>query len=173
MARAKPPLPLLALLLAAALAAPAPAPAQDAPATATDARPSRDTEAARRAKSASSSPGTPGWWMGTAFMVAVLGAAGVVCIAAKRQTAGGPSIKLQVVGRVALPPRHAVFAVRAGGRTLLIGTGPQGAPALLGELDDEAAEEPTTPLVRPAAIPTPAPHRPAASRFDVRLGDES
>jgi len=173
MARAKPPLPLLALLLAAALVAPAAASAQDSPEPATDARPIRDTEAARRSRSSSSTPGTPGWWMGTAFMVAVLGAAGVVCIAAKRQTTGGPSIKLQVVGRVALPPKHAVFAVRAGGRTLLIGTGPQGAPTLLGELDEEADEELSAPLARVAAAPTPAPHRPAASRFDVRLGDES
>lgn len=162
MARAKIALLVPALLLAATLAASA----QDASAPADDAaKASRPTVASKRARASSLATGSQGWWLGTAFMLLVLGGAGVVCIAARRQGAGGPSIKLQVVGRVALPPKHAVFAVRAGGRTLLIGAGPQGAPTLLGELEDEPVED----------APPPASHRPipAQRRFDVRVGDES
>ncbi|WP_165246335.1 flagellar biosynthetic protein FliO [Paludisphaera soli] len=171
MERAK--LSLLVALLLALATAPA-ASAQDVAAPqAVPARPHIETAASKKSRGASLAPGSQGWWLGTAFMVVVLGAAGVVCIAAKRQAVGGPSVKLQVVGRVSLPPKHAVFAVKAGDRTLLIGVGPQGAPALLGELDDEAVAEAPPPAARVAAVP-PA-HRPIASqsRFDVRIGDES
>jgi hypothetical protein len=48
---------------------------------------------------------------------------------------------VHVVGRVSLSPKHSIFLVRAGRRTLLIGAGAQGAPTLLGELgEDEPAE---------------------------------
>jgi hypothetical protein len=80
------------------------------------------------------------------------------------------------VGRVSLPPKHAVFLVKAGGRTLLIGTGPQGAPSLLGELDedDEAAAPASSPVVArtDSGMRSARPVH-AAPRLDVRLGDES
>ena len=40
---------------------------------------------------------------------------------------------LQVVGRVALTPKHAIHLLRNENRILLIGTGPQAAPTFLGE----------------------------------------
>lgn len=43
---------------------------------------------------------------------------------------------IQVVGRVALTPRHAVHLLRVGERTLIVGTGHGGPPALLGELPE-------------------------------------
>jgi flagellar biogenesis protein FliO len=172
MDRAKLPLHLVTLLLGLVMA-PA-ASAQDAPAP--DARPTRhhiETAASKKSRLEPLASGSQGWWLGTAFMVVILGAAGVVCIAAKRQAVGGPSVKLQVVGRVLLPPKHAVFAVKAGDRTLLVGVGPQGAPALLGELDDEGLPEAPPQAARVAAVPPAHRPIPTQSRFDVRIGDES
>lgn len=168
MARAK---ILILWFFALALTAPAASPAQDA--TAGPGRIPRDSVATRRAKASAAAPVSQAWWLGTSLMILALGGAAVVCVAARKQCTGGPTVKLQVVGRVHLPPRHAVFAVKVGGRTLLIGTGPQGGPTLLGELDDEAAEAPAQAVA--AVLATPAPHRPvhAQNRFDVRIGDES
>lgn len=165
MARAKLLLPLsIALLLATAPAVPA----EEAQASAADAaRPARETLASRKSR-ATLAPASQAWWLGTAVMILTLGGAGAICIAARRRTEAGATIRLQVVGRVALPPKHAVFAVKVGGRTLLIGVGPQGAPSLVGELDpeDEAAVE---------SYKAPSTHRPIHTppRFDVRIGDES
>lgn len=163
MARAKILLASLALILGVAAAASA----QDADA-AGRARTPR-TVAGERARIASRSTVSQAWWLGTTVMILALGGAGAVCVAARRQGPAGATVKLQIVGRVHLPPRHAVFAVKAGGRTLLIGTGPQGAPALLGELDDE----PEPPV--PAGVAVASPHRPVHrhGRLDVRIGDES
>jgi flagellar biogenesis protein FliO len=128
------------------------------------------TIAAERSRKASQAPVSQAWWLGTTVMILALGGAGALCMAARKQGSHGATVKLQIVGRVHLPPRHAVFAVKAGGRTLLIGTGPQGGPTLLGELDDEPAET-LAPTVA-AAAPPHRPIRPQA-RFDVRIGDES
>ncbi|WP_165070718.1 flagellar biosynthetic protein FliO [Paludisphaera rhizosphaerae] len=162
MARTKLLLLSLALLLATAPAVPA----QEAPAPET-VKSSRETLASRKSRS-TLAPTSQAWWLGTAVMILALGGAGAICMAAKHRTESGPTVRLQVVGRVALPPKHAVFAVKAGGRTLLIGVGPQGAPSLVGELD--ADDEP---VVEPAKVSTP--HRPVHTqpRFDVRIGDES
>jgi len=90
--------------------------------------------------------GTGGWWLSTAGIVLVLAALGGGSVAAKRLklVPGREAAALEVVGRTFLTPKHAVYLVRAGGRTLLIGTGPQGAPSLLGELpnDTEAQTAP-------------------------------
>jgi flagellar biogenesis protein FliO len=85
-----------------------------------------------------------GWWFSTAGIVAVLAVLGVGSLAAKRWklVPGRETSALEIVGRTFLTSKHAVYLVRAGGRTLLIGTGPQGAPSLLGELPCEA--EPRT-----------------------------
>lgn len=92
-----------------------------------------------------------GWWMAPTGLVAVLAVFGGAVMVARRYSPSlGPESStraLRVVGRTALTPRHAVHMVRAGGRTLLIGTGPQGSPCLIAEL--EAAE--------------PAPNRAGAS----------
>jgi flagellar protein FliO/FliZ len=44
---------------------------------------------------------------------------------------------LRVLGRTALTPKHSVYLLKAGDRVLIVGTGPQGAPSLLGEMDPE------------------------------------
>jgi hypothetical protein len=164
---------LILTTLALTLGFAAACPAQDAGAD--DRAKSPRTIAGERSKKASQAPVSQAWWLGTTVMILALGGAGAVCAAARKQCGAGATVKLQVVGRVQLPPRHAVYAVKAGGRTLLIGTGPQGGPTLLGELDDELAEAPAVAVVAPAPSPAPAPHRPvhAQSRFDVRIGDES
>ncbi len=164
---------VIVLLLSLLLATAPPASAQDVAPEPGPARPHIETAAGRKSRPTSLAAGSQGWWLGTAFMLVILGGAGVVCIAAKRQAVGGPSVKLQVVGRVALPPKHAVFAVKAGDRTLLVGVGPQGAPALLGELDDEGIAEAPSMAVRAAAVPPAHRPIPTQSRFDVRIGDES
>ena len=160
---------LILTTLALTLGLAAASPAQDAGVD--DRAKAPRTIAGERSKKTAQAPVSQAWWLGTTVMILALGGAGAVCAAARKQCSAGAAVKLQVVGRVHLPPRHSVFAVKAGGRTLLIGTGPQGGPTLLGELDDEPAE-----ALAPAAVaPAPAPHRPvhAQSRFDVRIGDES
>ena len=43
---------------------------------------------------------------------------------------------VKVIGRVSLSPKHSVYLLEVGRRRLLVGAGPQGAPALISELDD-------------------------------------
>jgi len=47
-----------------------------------------------------------------------------------------------VVSRTSLSPKHSVYVLRIGRRVLLVGTGPQGAPSLITELDELAEIEP-------------------------------
>lgn len=79
-------------------------------------------------------------WFSTMGIVAVLAVLGGGGLAAKRWKLlpGVESGPVEILGRTHLTPKHAVYVVRAGGRTLLIGTGPQGAPSLLSELPDSA-----------------------------------
>jgi hypothetical protein len=85
-----------------------------------------------------------GWWLGPVGIVVVLAAFGGLSMVLRKfpprpQTAGR---EVQVVGRTALSPRHTIHMVRAGDRLLLIGTGPQGPPALLGEFDEADVSPP-------------------------------
>jgi flagellar protein FliO/FliZ len=56
---------------------------------------------------------------------------------------------MQVVGRVGLSPKHAVYMLRVGRRTLLVGVGPQGAPSLISELEELAEIETDAPQGEP------------------------
>jgi hypothetical protein len=112
--------------------------------------------------------GQGGWWLGTAGVALALAACGWVSVAARRarplsgsRPGVGPST-LRVLGRTNLSPRHTVYLLEAGDRVLIVGTGPQGAPSLLGELTDAES------LGR---VDDATPAR--AERFDHRLGDES
>ena len=133
---------------------------------------SRPSLARQRSDATAQTSGSQGWWLGTAAALVILAGAGALCLAARGKAAGAAAARLQVLGRVHLPPKHALYMVRAGRRTLLIGTGPQGAPSLLGELDDdpEPAAEPIGARLDAAALNRGA-RTPA--RFDVSLGDES
>jgi hypothetical protein len=110
-----------------------------------------------------SSTASAGWWLGSAGIALALAVCGAVCVAARKYLPQPSSGLVHVVGRVSLSSRHSIFLVRAGQRTLLIGTGAQGAPALLGELgEDECLDGPLT----------GASGRRAAPRLDVRLGED-
>jgi flagellar biogenesis protein FliO len=82
---------------------------------------------------------TSGWWLGTTGIVLALAVCGALSLAARRGwrwpqgQAGG---MFRVIGRTSLSPRHAVHLLRVGDRVLIVGTGPQSAPSLLGELTD-------------------------------------
>lgn len=81
-----------------------------------------------------------GWWLGPVGIVLTLAAFGGLSLANRRgllptRRESGP---LEVVGRVSLSARHAVYLLRTGDRVLIVGTGSQGPPTLLGELTDPA-----------------------------------
>jgi flagellar biogenesis protein FliO len=53
--------------------------------------------------------------------------------------------------RVVLTNQHAVHLIEVGGKRLLVGTGPSGAPRVLAELGEVTAVEPAPAPVRPWA----------------------
>jgi hypothetical protein len=85
-----------------------------------------------------------------------------------------------VVGRLSLSSRHSIFVVRAGERVLLIGTGSQGAPSLLGDLTAAERElNSADPDRRPPYSPEDRVARPfevttarARPSLDIHLGDD-
>ena len=88
--------------------------------------------------------------------------------AGPRPTAG---TALRVVGRTSLSPRHTVHLLSIGQRVLIVGTGPQGAPSLLGELTDpddlqrlvpRRAEDRDDDGSGPGPTPGPPPRPPGA-----------
>ena len=128
---------------------------------------------------------TGGWWFGTAGIAVVLIGCGAVCLAARRYVPRESTPLLKVVGRVGLSPKHSVYLLKVEGRVLLIGTGPQGAPSYLGELEEPSAsipngflpEEEAAPPRAAATTSKPRTTRAVAarsgSRFDVQVGDEA
>ena len=84
----------------------------------------------------SGSASSRSWWLGSTGIALVLAVCGAICIAARRYRPQDSAGLVRVVGRVSLTPRHSIFVVQAGPRALLIGTGTQGAPTLLGELTE-------------------------------------
>jgi flagellar biogenesis protein FliO len=87
--------------------------------------------------------GSDSWWLIMGGMALALAVWGGVTILSRRFAPRGASGAFQVVGRVSLSPKHTVYLLRVGQRVLLVGTGPQGAPSLLGELDDFAEPSPS------------------------------
>lgn len=143
---------------------------------------------AARLSSAAGSPGVTtsrpysgGWWMGSTGLALVLAICGAICLAARKYRPGDAAVPLRVVGRVSLASRHSIFMVRVGRRVLLVGTGSQGAPSLLGELydDDQIDETNDSGAGAGGSEPEPraetsaaAPGFSAMRGLDVRLGDE-
>lgn len=98
----------------------------------------------RRVSRAARAEGSDGWYLGMAGLAALLAIGGGAAAAARRFAPRTGAGALQVVSRVSLSPKHTVYLLRAGGRVLLVGTGPQGAPSLISELDE-------IPLIEPVA----------------------
>jgi hypothetical protein len=82
-----------------------------------------------------------GWSAGLGGVALVLAVCGGLAAAAQRLLPRAASGDVRVVGRVSLSPKHTVYLIRVGGRTLLVGAGPQGAPVLISELSDSSAAE--------------------------------
>jgi flagellar protein FliO/FliZ len=107
-------------------------------------RPSRSVKP-RRFSTAVRGSGSDAWYWEMGVIALVLALCGGLVAAARRFTPQGRAGDLQVISRVSLSPKHSVYMLRAGRRLLLVGAGPQGAPALISELDDFAEIEPTAP----------------------------
>jgi hypothetical protein len=97
----------------------------------------------RRFARADRTEGSENWYLGMAGIAVLLALGGGIAAAARRFAPRTGAGALQVISRVGLSPKHTVYLLRAGGRVLLVGTGPQGAPSLISELDE-------VPLVEPA-----------------------
>jgi hypothetical protein len=115
--------------------------------------------AGRRADPDAGAEGRPeasgGWWLGTAGLALALAVCGGISVAIRRGwgwpppgSGTGRTRMLRVLGRASLSPRHTVHLLGVGGRVLIVGTGPQGAPSLLGELTDPEDLERLLPLPR-------------------------
>ncbi len=81
------------------------------------------------------------WW-GMAGITAALAVSGGIYAACRRFLPPRLAGAVQVVGRMSLSPKHSVYVLRVGRRVLLVGTGPQGAPSLITELDELPEVEP-------------------------------
>jgi hypothetical protein len=128
---------------------------------------SRDASGMRRGPARAEGQGGGSWWLGTAGVALALAVAGWASVAAKRfvPKAGAGAVGLRVVGRTNLSPKHTVYLLQAGDRVLIVGTGHQGPPSLLGEMTGGGS---------PAVESEPGPLRDSqGKRLDVRLGDES
>lgn len=81
------------------------------------------------------------WAMMAGLSALVLVAAGLqVWAKARGGNRPASSGSMRVTGRVALTARHAIYTVSLEGRSWLVGVGPQGPPALLGEVPAGVAE---------------------------------
>jgi hypothetical protein len=93
------------------------------------------------------STGTAGadrWSFAIVGITLVLAICGAVAAVARRGATRASSRAVTVVSRTHLSPKHSVYLLRVGRRSLLVGTGPQGAPALIAELDEFADIAPET-----------------------------
>lgn len=90
------------------------------------------------------SPGLDGSWTGMACLALLLAGGGGVAVALRRFGPRAASAgAVQVVGRVSLSPKHSVYLLRVDRRVMVIGTGPQGPPSLIAELDELPGDVPT------------------------------
>jgi hypothetical protein len=101
------------------------------------------------------------WMFGMTVVALGLAVVGGVSIASRRFgfAAAGATGPLRVIARTHLSPKHSVYLLRAGESVWLIGTGPQGAPSLLGELESAPSEAGNVPGAANANPRTEASHR--------------
>lgn len=94
---------------------------------------SRRDASSRGASNSSASSG--GFWISTAGIALALAAFGAISLGARKMRPGGADAgPLKVIGRASLSPRQTVYLLRAGDRVLILGSGGQGPPTLLGEM---------------------------------------
>jgi flagellar biogenesis protein FliO len=116
----------------------------------------RDASHPASGRAPSAHEGSSGWWIGTAGVALALALCGWVSFASRRYlpAAGGGGVSLRVVGRTSLSPKQSVYLLQVGDRVLIVGAGGQGAPSLLGELNDTEAlarlapHQPVSPAIR-------------------------
>jgi flagellar biogenesis protein FliO len=114
----------------------------------------------RAVKAAAGSGGN--WWLGAVGAVLVLALFGGASLASRRLLPRRGPAMLEVMAHACLSGKHTVYLVKAGSRVLVIGTGAQGPPALLGEW-------PASVQVETIAAATEAL---AESDADSQIGDE-
>jgi flagellar protein FliO/FliZ len=93
--------------------------------------------------------GSDAWAMAMVGITLVLAVCGGIIAAMNKLRPQRAGAGMQVVGRVGLSPKHAVYMLRVGRRTLLVGVGPQGAPSLISELEELAEIETDAPQGEP------------------------
>ncbi len=89
-----------------------------------------------QSRSAAGTAGSGFGWVGPAAITLVLAVAGAGGVLLRKTSTRPESGMLRVVGRTSIAPRHALALVQVGDRVLIVGHGPDGPPALLGEIDD-------------------------------------
>jgi Flagellar biosynthesis protein, FliO len=95
-------------------------------------RPTWSRDALRNARHAASE-----WW-GIAALGIAIAICAVVFLAARQFMPQGANGTLRVLGRVSLSAKHDLYLLQCGQRLILVGTGPQGAPSFISELDGAA-----------------------------------
>jgi Flagellar biosynthesis protein, FliO len=95
----------------------------------------------RRLSKAAGAGGSDTWSLAMFGITLALAMCGGIIAAGRRFLPQGAGAGVKVVGRVSLSPKHSVYLLQIGRRRLVVGAGPQGAPALISELDDVAEIE--------------------------------
>jgi flagellar protein FliO/FliZ len=99
----------------------------------------------RRQSKAARLGGSDTWSLAMIGITLALAVCGGIIAAGRRFLPQGAGGGVKVIGRVSLSPKHSVYLLEVGRRRLLVGAGPQGAPALISELDDFAEIEANSP----------------------------
>jgi flagellar biogenesis protein FliO len=92
----------------------------------------------RRLSKAAHPGGSDTWSLAMIGITLALAVCGGIIAAGRRFLPQGAGGGVKVIGRVSLSPKHSVYLLEVGRRRILVGAGPQGAPALISELDDFA-----------------------------------
>jgi len=99
----------------------------------------------RRLSKAARPGGSDIWSLAIIGITLALAVSGGIIAAGRRFLPQGVGGGVKVIGRVSLSPKHSVYLLEVGRRRLLVGAGPQGAPALISELEDFAETEGSAP----------------------------
>jgi flagellar biogenesis protein FliO len=99
----------------------------------------------RRLSNGARPGGSDSWSLVMIGIALALTVCGGIIAAGRRFLPQRAGVGMEVVGRVSLSPKHAVYLLRVGRRVLLVGSGPQGSPSLISELDELAEIEPDAP----------------------------